>query len=300
LSIQETIWIDDIDPQDGYLTNQEDLKRYWNLDGEMTLENKSLVIKKGNITRLKLYEPNQPDFSNDIKLNAIFTPQTPSYQISLTLQNYEGKFEISIKDNTAELFVDGASHESKSFKLSNNQIKVEFYYFDGDLSCKINNEILFKLPIVKKFRDAKFNTSQHIAIDVQNGPVAVSNISIKRDIYYKVSSGHNFYDMTPFYVPKECYVMIGDNVTYSHDSRGWKLCTIDIPEKGKVIFESQSRDVDGKGNTVIVDKHGNKYVINGYANYDSSEGYPFVHEKYIVGKALFIWWPAKRGLTLIR
>jgi hypothetical protein len=205
-----------------------------------------------------------------------------------------------LKKGRAEFLVDGASRQARDLKAANGEFDVELFYYDGDVYSKINGELFFSTPVVRKFRDAAFTSGQEIGIEVSSGQAVVDNISIRRDVYYRVSTGHNFFDLTPFYVPKDLYVVIGDNVAVSHDSRAWKLCSIDSPVRGKIEYESQSRDTDGRGNTVIIDRNGNRHVLKGYINYESSENYPFVHRKYIVGKALVVWWPTSRWFNIIR
>jgi hypothetical protein len=112
--------------------------------------------------------------------------------------------------------------------------------------------------------------------------------------------------------------MMGDNVANSHDSRAWVKRTFVLKDGRKIVCESQQvMDGYNQFSTRLKEKLGIteplKYAIDGdidgnevailESQFDHElDAVPAreVDEKFIVGKALWIWWPQGRWFHLIR
>ena len=125
-------------------------------------------------------------------------------------------------------------------------------------------------------------------------------------------------DDEALFIPKDCYLMMGDNVANSHDSRAWVKRTFLLKDGRRIVCESQqvnepysrfNRELQEKlglseapAFAIDGDEHGNEVAIT-REMLDRElppEEFRQVPEKFIVGKALWIWWPQGRWFHLIR
>jgi len=154
----------------------------------------------------------------------------------------------------------------------------------------------------------------------------VKNLQVGRDIYYR---GKNERELglredEPFTIKPGHYLMMGDNVANSHDSRAWVKRTFRLkptpedPEGKTIVCESQQvNEGYSRFNNHLKEKLGLSepplYGIDGDQNgnevaitreqfwrEEPQEAFRLVDQKYIVGKALWIWWPQGRWFHLIR
>src|SRR5206468_221495 len=127
------------------------------------------------------------------------------------------------------------------------------------------------------------------------------------------------HDDEPIKVDPEHYLMMGDNVANSHDSRAWMKRTYTLKDGRKIVCEQQQvtetikfrehlKEKLGLSELPDIgidgDEDGNEIALF-HRDLDAqhpekSEPSPLVHEKFIVGKALWIWWPQGRWFHLIR
>jgi signal peptidase I len=210
--------------------------------------------------------------------------------------------------------------------------------YDGTASVRLNDEELGKSVFIDKRSDEKLTESleRSVAFGARDLTFKVRNLTVGRDVYYKGKldrDGKHIIDDEPVKIPPGCYIMMGDNVENSHDARSWSKRTFTLKDGRKVVAESQdvenSRTISAeevmeryglqKRPTTIVsaDQYGNPWGLYSESNVpddfkpghfvgviqgggDDTEGFHFVEEKFIVGKALWIWWPKGRWFRLIR
>jgi hypothetical protein len=115
--------------------------------------------------------------------------------------------------------------------------------------------------------------------------------------------------------------MMGDYVGNSHDSRAWDRWTFKFADgRPDIVCEGQDVVVAGREIREAAEVRGRKEVDADYFLKADKHGYehfiyrkdlandpdrekepdPFVHRDFIVGKALWIWWPPGRWFRLIR
>jgi hypothetical protein len=150
----------------------------------------------------------------------------------------------------------------------------------------------------------------------------VRNLALGRDIYYRGKTDYRqgvIHDDEPIQIPPKKYLMMGDNVNNSHDSRAWEQHTFELKDGRKIVCEQQQINPGhGDFNKRLQEKLGLPEVpdigIDGDVDGnevalfhdqikeggESKAPFHFVEEKYIVGKALWIWWPQGRWFHLIR
>ncbi|HXX93120.1 MAG TPA: hypothetical protein VEN81_05770, partial [Planctomycetota bacterium] len=213
-----------------------------------------------------------------------------------------------------------------------------FSVYDGIASVRLNDQELGKIVFIDLLKDDKVTESRDrfVAFGSRDLTFKIRNLTLGRDVYYKGKVEHDdrhIVDDVPVPIPAGCYVMMGDNVENSHDARSWQKRTFTLKDGRKVVAENQdvenSRTIsadevmeryglDKRPTTIVsADQYGNPWGLYSesnvpdnfkpgrfvgviQANGDQTEGAHFVEEKFIVGKALWIWWPKGRWFRLIR
>jgi signal peptidase I len=140
---------------------------------------------------------------------------------------------------------------------------------------------------------------------VSFGPVdsggEFSDISLFRDIYYLHDSPMKGY--TEFKVPKHHYFALGDNTQNSSDGRRWHVVTLALKDgreisgeylrAGPNAFPSELNSLRGTRFRTFVDIYGDGHTLCGQdlADYPKNDPSPFFHEKFLLGKAMAVFWP---------
>ena len=209
----------------------------------------------------------------------------------------------------------------KDVQLSmDRRVKLELSTFDGVAYVRINDGERARITFIDKFEDIREDAtiSRRIAFGSRGATFRVRNLALGRDIFYKGKDSSRegaIRDDEPIKIPPGHYIMMGDNVTNSHDSRAWIKRTIKLKNGRTIICESQQVDygsirqtLQKKFNLPTSPDHGIEGDIDGNdiaynqedIESDNREPFHFVDEKFIVGKALWIWWPQGRWFHLIR
>jgi signal peptidase I len=208
---------------------------------------------------------------------------------------------------------------------------------DGSAVVRVNDEVVGHWDFFDLRKDEKITDSPDrlVAFGARDITFKVRNLTVGRDVYYKGKldhDGRHIVEDEPVKIPPGSYIMMGDNVENSHDARSWSARTFLLTDGREIIAEAQdvenSRTISAeevmeryglkqRPTTIIsADQYGIPWAI--YSKTSVPEGFkpgPFVgileeekeqkgfhlvDEKFIVGKALWIWWPKGRWFHLIR
>jgi len=142
------------------------------------------------------------------------------------------------------------------------------------------------------------------------GPVdsgaTFDEVAVYRDIYYTNDSSQGFAD---FHVPHNHYFALGDNTQNSSDGRRWQSFEL-LHKDGRTIkgeytpgrFPPALNSPNGIDPCTVLDLNGDPHVVCGKDLRDHPETdnkkvlirlqpEPFIHEKYMLGKAMAVFWP---------
>lgn len=234
-------------------------------------------------------------------------------------------FKNQEKHNVVQIPAMNTHWKSRSNKLS-------FFLTDGRVGGILNGERLFLQSYKTEYRKVKRyerrkSRPQRPKIIVEEGAVDVATLQVFRDVYYHWGGAHsNFTKIEePVFVPPHRFLVIGDNVNNSRDSRKWKEVVVTVGDQKN---EEKERTNNGSTEQYEIDltgsaqggtweepmiqkrktKHGIKRIPYVYDNYGRKIKKPssnilekeiqpvkFVPERNLVGKALWVWWPPWRA-----
>lgn len=152
-----------------------------------------------------------------------------------------------------------------------------------------------------------------------DGPASVHGVDVRRDIFYKPSvRSYDYYDHDlpdaegkrtkgdGWRIPDDSYFGMGDNTQASHDSRSWETRTL-VLRDGTTIqgfdfppanaqYPSFPADANPQrladGRWSFADVHGDSLAFDSANLVDErSAPAPFIHERYLLGKAVTVFWP---------
>jgi len=129
----------------------------------------------------------------------------------------------------------------------------------------------------------------------------VEDVVLRRDIFYTQG---RYFDGSPtpgrWEIPEDSYFGLGDNTQSSHDGRTWRTRTLTMDDGRRITgFDF---DMPGKsdanprrlpnGRWLFADVHGDTLELEPHEVADESgQAAPFIHERYLLGKAVVVFWP---------
>lgn len=145
------------------------------------------------------------------------------------------------------------------------------------------------------------------------GGAEVDGVDVRRDIFYTRKSRSGSATWT---IPQDHYFMLGDNTQASLDARDWEVRTYAVrqpdgsvasiegfwfPEPGhgpippdanpKTLYAGAGRTGHPVGKA-FMDRHGDVHeILDADVVDESLRASPFVHKRYILGKAIAVFWP---------
>lgn len=137
----------------------------------------------------------------------------------------------------------------------------------------------------------------------------IGDVMLRRDIFYKPNVRSYDSDGARWEIPDEHYFGLGDNTQASHDGRSWETRRItltdgrtfegfDFPPRNAgypSIPGDSNHQMTPDGRWAFANVHGDTAVFGpALVQRQESAFAPFIHERYLLGKATLVFWPAFR------
>lgn len=187
-------------------------------------------------------------------------------------------------------------------------VEVEIANIDDRLSIRVDGDEV----AAYEYTTADVE-SGHIPNVLRFGPVGTGatfdEVAVHRDIYYTNDSSKGF---SEYEVPENHYFALGDNTQNSSDGRRWRsfelLCKDGRTIKGEYNLAGPRRFPEGLNSPngtqpcTVFDLNDDAHVVRGkdllyHPGEDRKkilirhENESFIHEKYMLGKAMAVFWP---------
>ena len=325
LRVQESIWINPTDIYN-FTESRDTFEKYWDYNNTtFNVEDSRLAVKEISGSRSARFtykksitDGHTSDKVGDIKLSLNVEILGNSGYVFSEIENEYGSFTVylSKSSNNKLLYIDNDGKRVE-IPLKTEKVKLDRAYrlellvYDGTVYTKLNGTTEAKYDFLTF--DKPFNQLNNYSVSFGSNELLfmAQNIRIARDIYYKAKENVSDNAAEAITIPPHCYIMMGDNVNTSHDSRGWRKRTFILKDDREIECEEGEVDTSGtvKDPSGISHDYAIKNNIHGVAYWFDekaiktqirSESSPFVEEKYILGKAFWIWWPPSRAFRLIR
>jgi hypothetical protein len=208
-------------------------------------------------------------YCSDLMVRFYSLPSMPQGRIGVALSKYQTEYRAWV-DFTGDMVIAKASRGEKSIELARTTVEppvvnkptaVKFENVDHQLIFEYGTEKLI-YDLGRDPNDAgerETNIQPKVKI-FGSGKITLSHIAIFRDIHYigrkspGVRGGGRATQGNPFKLGKDEFFVLGDNSPNSEDGRWWSQ--------------------PGRGNNGVFYKEG------------------IVPRDYLVGKALFVYWPS--------
>lgn len=349
LRSQDSIWIDPAKETRGYLGKFEDFRRSWDV-GPVADRSKhaEAVVSEGELATQEKDGERSVQFSfkpkalddaagkdlDDVRILFDLEITGPKGQVFAEVVNAYGRFEVRLDTDGesqlrfhkpgSEKGLPTETHPLKDVQLAmDRRLKLELSIFDGIAYARVNDGERARVTFIETREDLLENESpdRRITFGAKGLTFKVKNLQLGRDIYYRgrgLDRDHALHEDEITKIPPQHYLMMGDNVANSHDSRAWVKHTFQLKNGKTVVCEEQQvirsyssdflKNLQEKHKLprtpdigIDGDEHGNEVAIfDSDIEKQDTQPFRFVHEKFIVGKALWIWWPQGRWFHLIR
>jgi hypothetical protein len=330
LRIQDAIWIRPTG-HDDVLEDEDRFRRIWLPVGEPAYR-----VQDGELATLdaggrrdadfvlveKLRTPSSDTPVGEARLAMDVEFLAPGGEFFLRIRNEHGAFTLRLRPGgVSELLFQGRDGEVRQTLTDvrvdpDRSLPVELMVYDGRAIARVggveSKELVY---ITTKEKLNEGSTDDHqIAFGAREATFKARKLLVGRDLYYK---GESYVpEDRPTAIGPKQYLMMGDNVDHSHDSRKWQKLTYRLKDGTTVVCESQ--EINGDEERAVMqklgldrapdiaiggDRFGRPWAISRDDLAEPGpdrEGAPFVDQKYIVGKALWVWWPKGRWFRLIR
>lgn len=317
-AVQEKIWIEAWNEDASrFLASQESFDRSWKGPAAgHRVRNGELVTGEGE-TRFLLDLPGWEFHGGDRRLAFAFEGATAIAEI----ENDSGTFAVEVvSDGSGALrFLPsgGSGPLERSFGAmpSAGRKQLDFWVVDGRASVRLNGkvraELVFRDLLGEGIPGRKRETRMKFG---SRGSVRFRDLAAGRDLHYARSPSNrpdSLGEDQRIAVPEGSYLMFGDNVERSHDSRAWVRNVYDLKDGSRIECEGQqvvssllrikqiteAEGLDRPPDVVInADSTGRRrFLYREDLARESREPFRFIERKFLTGKVVKIWWPPARA-----
>lgn len=354
LRTQESVWVP-LTPPRGFLTDRASFESRWRRaasdrpradydvqQGELFTHESS---SGGRDVAFVCDRPDGDGGTDDLHLEFEFELTSPRGEVFAEIVNAYGRFEVVLAtDAESELRWYEPGSETRRPSAArvlagarprlDRRMRLELSVFDGRAVARVDGGKAEELEFITTLDALKVNADpdRRAAFGARGATFRARDLRLSRDIHYegKQDRAHGLQEDEPIRIPPGHYVMMGDNVGSSHDSRAWVRKRFALADGRTVECEGQEED-NFKAVTkeelvrryglkkppdkiVAADKYGVPWALYEEDPGDLRPGLPAgvlrerlpeeplrtIPEKFVVGKALWIWWPPGRWFRLIR
>lgn len=330
---QDSLWIR-VGELDGFLRAPDVFRDYWSVVGSADGSAPPYEIRGRTLTTLgdsvffryrqRIVDyPAEDDATtvDDLNLSMEFELTQPQARFHASIENRYGSFSVRLGGREQNVLLVHRGDRSHTINVPgrvepDRSHRLELMVFDGLVAVRLNGDTTsYRFLETRQEADLE-HPSREVRFGVEGGSLSVRDVRLRRDVHYKIKSGHpNLREGVPLVIPPRHYLMMGDNTQRSQDSRAWTRVEYRLKDGRVVVCEkteqlegyhareaATGRGIEPVPDVVIkADEHGNFVALYDaqIQGHPDETGAPFVHERYLVGKALWIWWPVDR-LALIR
>ncbi len=284
---------------------------------------------------------------NDLRIAFDFEITGPRGLVFAEVENSHGRFEVRLStDEPGVLTGPGRREEGRSFPTSvvlrdfrismDRRYRLDLSVFDGAAYARVDGQLLGKIAFIETDGDAAGDSPgrpSRLAFGAEGLTFRAWNLTAGRDVCYRGKA--NIPEGEFVSIPQDKYVMMGDNVANSHDSRLWTRYVYPLKGRSEPVECEGLETTDGRLSSSFLeeiaakhrvptpavgikeDRNGNEWALYSSDNAPESlpadapvgvidsgrarkEPFRFIDRRYIVGKAFWVWWPPGRWGRLIR
>lgn len=259
--------------------------------------------------------------SGEAKLAFDLLPTAGNGEFSCSVESEHGTFTLTLnKENKNTLEWTGRDTRKVGFHQGlrpGKAIRVELMAFDGMAYALIDQAVVAEIEYFT-FHDeaAHVRKNRRVTFGSEDLTWELSKLTLGRDICY---AGSRHFQDGPSNALKTGpgeYVMMGDNVRNSHDSRAWTEHVFTMNDGRVFRGEGLEYSTNQTDLQKYAERHGLKEIPDHLLKADENGIERGLHEKdiksheqkwlyavqerFLVGKGLWIWWPLPRAGRLIR
>lgn len=193
---------------------------------------------------------------------------------------------------------------------------IDFLVFDGAAYVRMNGILQAHESFIEILEDSKTDRSQssRMSFGMKGGRGHISRILVGRDIHYRGNNRDlSLSEDSPVAIPEGTYMVFGDNVANSHDSRAWVKRTFILKDGRTIVCEAQQINESYSDFALTLqekyhlasrpdiaidgDEHGNEVALfrDQIARQGDPEPFRFIERRFVVGRVQKIWWPISRA-----